>query len=606
MTTTSWGTWSPDKPVELTHPAYGLTLTPVLYSARANAVTHLPPSLDIRFGVRTMDGRGIAFRTRHEDTVIDWRYRFGDDGGVTVDWQARETGEWGLRFWVVLCVSGPEGTRLAYDPETGVLTGGPGLAIRAAKKPLMATFHDGLEALEAEFREKGYFYLASREVEGTFAALRFNLEEGPSMRLDVRTDGAMPERPSMPEEEIAPLPEETSPLQAVHDVISWNHVHDAINDRPYTVLTRFWNTHKFGGFGVWLDDILYNALLWGPFDEDRARQNLEAVFAWQTEEGNFPCLVTGNDAWLDRSQPPIASFVVWSLYLASRDRGLLDWAFPGLLRNHDWWWRRREPDGAGLVVYGTSLDVGDGLYKGTKLAAKDESSMDNMPVHDPAPFDEETGLLMSFDVGLNSLLALDGEVLARMAAELGREDDAARLAGRSARHRETISERLWDGDRKVFANRLVDGGFVEPLAPTSFFPMAAGAASAEQVEALVSGYLTPREKFGGVPGLPSVTRDDPAYADNVYWRGRIWGPLNFWTYQGLKRCGRDAEARALAEMGWRLFADGWRERLCGENYNAETGAILDQADTDPFYSWGALLPYLMVAEERGPDLWGTL
>ena len=51
-----------------------------------------------------------------------------------------------------------------------------------------------------------------------------------------------------------------------------------------------------------------------------------------------------------------------------------------------------------------------------------------------------------------------------------------------------------------------------------------------------------RGKFGGAFGLPSVTRDDPAYGDNVYWRGRIWGPLNFWTYQALRRAGLDGEA----------------------------------------------------------------
>ncbi len=27
--------------------------------------------------------------------------------------------------------------------------------------------------------------------------------------------------------------------------------------------------------------------------------------------------------------------------------------------------------------------------------------------------------------------------------------------------------------------------------------------------------------------LPSIARNDVAYKDNVYWRGRIWGPMNF-------------------------------------------------------------------------------
>ena len=37
-------------------------------------------------------------------------------------------------------------------------------------------------------------------------------------------------------------------------------------------------------------------------------------------------------------------------------------------------------------------------------------------------------------------------------------------------------------------------------------------------------------------------------------------------------------------------------RLCPENYNAASGEGLDQPDTDPFYSWSALLPYMAAAE----------
>ena len=47
MTTAGWGTWSADRPVELVHLASGLTLTPVLYSARAGAVSRI-----VRAGMR--------------------------------------------------------------------------------------------------------------------------------------------------------------------------------------------------------------------------------------------------------------------------------------------------------------------------------------------------------------------------------------------------------------------------------------------------------------------------------------------------------------------------------------------------------------------------
>lgn len=612
MSGAAWGTWTAERPAELVDLARGLRLTPLLYSDRAGRASLIPPDRALTLGPRSLDGRAIAFETEHEDTRLAWRYRLGTDDGIALEWSALELGEWGLRFWVTLCVQGPKGSRFSYDEASGVLRGlaedgASLLAIRAAKDPLLVTYHADLEALCREFEDKGYFYLASREAEGPLVALRFNLEEAPAMRIAVSSaDSERPELPAPPESDTATAAPAQACLQAIHDVVAWNHVHDRVNQRPYTIATRAWNSRKFGGFGLWMTDTLYHGLLWSLFDPDKGRRNLEALFTWQTEAGNFPCLVTGNDRWLDRSQPPVASFVVWCLHAASDDRALLDWAFPRLLRNHDWWWDRRQLADSGLVAYGTSKEVGSGLYKGTKLGAKNESSNDNMPVHDPAPFDPESGLLLSADVGLNAILALDGEILAQMAGLLGQEAERDRLAERGARHRERIADHLWDAERGVFANRLLDGSFVGPLAPTSFFPMVAGAASPEQCGSLIANYLEAPDKFGGELGLPSVTRDDPAYPDNVYWRGRIWGPLNFWVYQGLRRCGREAEASALAAMSARLFQVGWEQRLCGENYNAATGAITDQADSDAFYTWGALLPALQVAELADATPWAGL
>ena len=385
-------------------------------------------------------------------------------------------------------------------------------------------------------------------------------------------------------------------LEAMHDVIAWNHVWDAVNLRPYTALSRFWNKKKFGGFGVWLNDILYNAWMWGFFDVNRALENLDAVFAHQTEAGNFPCLVTGNDAWLDRTQPPIAAFVVWSLYEKTGRKEILERYAAGLLRNLDWWWSKRQLGDTGLLCFGTSLDAGDGLYKGTKLAAKDESTMDNSPLHDSVPFDEVSGLLLAADVGVNSMAALDGELLERIFNELGELDTAQQLRERTVTHKQRIAEWLWDESRGIFANRMINGEFVSTLAPTSFFPMAAGIGSKDQSQRMIHGYLNHPSKFGGEFGLPSVTRDDPTYMDNVYWRGRIWAPLNFWVWQGLKRQGFIKESEQLAEQSWALFEKNWKQRLCGENFNAETGEVLDQPDTDGFYSWGALLAAMKALE----------
>ena len=150
---------------------------------------------------------------------------------------------------------------------------------------------------------------------------------------------------------------------------------------------------------------------------------------------------------------------------------------------------------------------------------------------------------------------------------------------------------------------MLDGRFVKSLAPTSFYPLIAGAASLSQQKSLVKNFLLNEEKFGGEFVLPSVSRDDPSFKENVYWRGRVWGPLNYWTYFGLKRCGLSDEASWLATKSNELFMKGWENRLCGENYNAENGEIKDQSDTDEFYSWGALMPSMNLSEIISQNPW---
>ena len=92
----------------------------------------------------------------------------------------------------------------------------------------------------------------------------------------------------------------------------------------------------------------------------------------------------------------------------------------------------------------------------------------------------------------------------------------------------------------------------------------------------------------------------------MYWRGRIWAPLNYWVYLGLQRTGETNAASDLAEKSLILFEKSWQQRLCGENYNADTGEVLDQADTDAFYSWGALLPLIKLSTVINVTPWSGL
>ncbi len=607
----AWFTWS-DRPVEMVFLPLGVRLTPVAFAGSTGRATLFPPGEGVRFGRHDLRAGAVELTLSHAGTVLDWRYAKPDPFAVVGRWRTGRTGEWGLRFWVSLCLSAEDGSRVAFDEAAGaavVKVGHRFVALVCAEPPVLVTGHASAAALAADYEANGYFHLGSRATEAPALALRFNLEmtrdglfaAAVADRADLAVARA---RAALAAAEPVPEPLQTGrfpgALDAIRDVTAWTTVWDGINARPYTSISRNWNGSKFGGFGVWLNDQHYAALLTALLDPEMGRANLAVTLASATPQGNFACLLTANDAWVDRTQLPIASFLVWLMFLRSGSRPLLRLMREALERNHSWWWAHRDPGGRGLVSYGTS-DVGEGLYKGTAFGARNESSMDNSPIHDEARYDPATRTLDCLDVGLNSLLALDAEILALIAAELGDAETAQAHAARAQATRDKIGAELWDESRGLFANRLWSGAFVRSVGPTSFYPLVAGVPTPAQTERLLA-HLADPASFGGEI-LPGTARHDPAAADNVYWRGRAWPPLNFWVWQGLRRAGRHAEASVLAAKSFALFARAWAQRICPENYNAETGEPLDGPDTDGFYGWGALMPLMAVGEVTDVSPW---
>lgn len=615
----AWNTWS-SRAAEMVFLPLGVRITPVLYAnsvRRASSFEAGDPGLTL--GRHATDGSLIELGLELGGTRLAWSYRKPDPFSLVGAWRTDFNGEWGLRFWVNLCLSCEGGESARFDPaaQAAVLrVGHRYLALASDTDPVLVTGHPSMAALLGEYEEKGYFYLGSRRETAPLLALRFNLE----MMRDGRFAVGMADRedlavsraktalgaPGSGMDAPAALPMQSGrfarALDAVRDVIAWNTVWDEVNARPYTSISRNWNLSKFGGYGVWLNDQQYAGLLAGTIDAELARQNLAAWLAGATPQGNLACLLTANDSWVDRTQLPIGAFLVWLLYLRTRSRPLLDLTYDILARNHDWWWENRDLERRGLVSYGTS-DVGEGLYKGTHFGARNESSMDNSPIHDEAEYDPHSRTLTTIDVGLNSLLALDAEMLARMAHELGRTDQARGYEGTARTLRQRIQTELWDEARGLFANRLRAGAFVKSVGPTSFYPLLCGAATEAQTERLLK-HLDDPQKFGGAFVIPGTARDDPAAKDNSYWRGRIWPPLNYLVWQGLRRGEHTERASALAKASFELFRSAWEERrLSPENFNAETGKPLDQPDTEGFYNWGALMPLMAVGEIMDFSAW---
>jgi len=115
--------------------------------------------------------------------------------------------------------------------------------------------------------------------------------------------------------------------------------------------------------------------------------------------------------------------------------------------------------------------------------------------------------------------------------------------------------------------------------------------------------LTDPAKFWGEHVIPTISRDDPAFADQQYWRGTIWPPMNYLIYQGLRRYRFDAEAAELARRSVALFLGDWHEhRLCRENFDSRTGA----GGGHRYQSWGPLFALIGVEEFLDVSPWDGL
>jgi neutral trehalase len=207
-------------------------------------------------------------------------------------------------------------------------------------------------------------------------------------------------------------------------------------------------------------------------------------------------------------------------------------------------------------------------------------------------------VLLLQDVGLNALYIRDCEDLAEIAAILGRIE-VAELKQRAAGFRSAM-QRLWCEEAGLFLNRRTDTGeFSHRLSPTHFYPLMADAATPEQAKRMIGEHFFNPAEFWGDWILPSCARNDPAYPEQDYWRGRIWAPMNFLVYLGLRRYDLPEARQALAEKSRALLLKEWRDHgHVHENYCADTGQGCNKSNSDAFYHWGGLLGLVALMEDK--------
>jgi hypothetical protein len=389
--------------------------------------------------------------------------------------------------------------------------------------------------------------------------------------------------------------------EAVQTCMAWDTIYEPENDRIVSPVSRIWNVN-WGGFVLFDWDTYFAAYMAGIDNRDLAYANAIEITRERTERGFIPNFGTVRTIKSrDRSQPPVGSLVVRELYRMYGDRWFLDEVFEDLLTWNRWWDHNRVCDGG--LCWGSNpyTPVADAHFEVHSVddsrGAALESGLDNSPMYDDIPFDEENHTMALVDVGLMGMYVMDCEALADIAEVMGRDEIADELRDRAAHYREML-QALWHDPTGLFLNRRTDTGeFATRLSPTHFYPLLGRAATPDQAARMIEEHMTNPDEFWGEWVLPSIARDDPAYPDQDYWRGRIWAPMNFLVYLGLRQYELPGVRADLAEKSRQLLLKEWRENgHVHENYSADTGEGCDAPNSDRFYHWGGLLGLIALIE----------
>jgi putative isomerase len=383
---------------------------------------------------------------------------------------------------------------------------------------------------------------------------------------------------------------------AMQTILAWNLTYDPENDRAISPVSRGWSAY-WGGYVLFDWDTYFASFMYGLYNRDLAFANAVEVTKGITRGGFIPNSSSAYGIQSDdRSQPPVGSLMVLEIYKRHKETWFLAEVYDELLRWNRWWPGAR--DTKGLLAWGSDNvpQLVDGTFHNFQ-AALFESGLDNSPMYDGVPFNSATNRLEMADVGLNGLYVADCRALAEIAGVLGKTADQSELLARGEKYAAALGT-LWDATAGIYLNKRTDTGESSPrLSPTNFYPLIAKVATAEQAARMMrEHYFNPLE-FHGEWVMPSIARNVQGYQDQNYWRGRIWGPMNFLVYLGMRNYDLGAARADLAERSHKLLMKSWlSDRAIYENYNSITGAGNDVTSSDAYYHWGALLGVIGLME----------
>jgi hypothetical protein len=205
----------------------------------------------------------------------------------------------------------------------------------------------------------------------------------------------------------------------------------------------------------------------------------------------------------------------------------------------------------------------------------------------------EYGSFQVGDVLFTAIFAAASDLLAELAAQLRKDDDANELRDYAAQARAAVFCHVDEASGLAVDVDLRTGSWLRTETIAGFAPLIAGRMPLYMRQRLISLLTGPR--WAGHPGLrwavpPSTSPFSPEFDPECYWRGPVWPVFTWLLTWALRRSGETAVAARLRSASLEQLADA----TLAEYYHPMTGAPLGSFNQ----SWTAAAALDWLLEEE--------
>lgn len=367
----------------------------------------------------------------------------------------------------------------------------------------------------------------------------------------------------------------------------------------------------------WFWDSCFHAVILKHFSIEDAKKELLSLVSKQFENGmiphmiywdkssktDFPVINWGKEDTSSITQPPMLAYAAWQIFQKDHDKQFLETMYQPLKKLYNYFLTDRDPRAnhlAGIINPDESgednsprFDLALGLPAkhsidenyGKRLNLVDQNKICNFD----APFCMKNFFWVK-DVPLNAILVENLHNLSDIALELGHEKEAdlyfiqARLITDAMRKLMLEDGVFWS----VFLDPKVKNSDYQKIKVKTwaiFAPLFAHIYTEKEAQFVIDKYLLNPEEFATTFGIPTVSKSDPSFDPQGFWRGPVWLNVNWFVFQGLKKYGFDSEAKKILDSSLQLLEkSGFREQ-----YDPLNGAGQGARN----FTWGGLVLDMM-------------